>query len=87
VGRGTPFEDPAPEVQEQVGQLMVQVREAFSTPGRNGADPWVIALVQASFLGDLKACCFSTHGLSEGSTRGSTWAPTTWGVAPRMIAA
>jgi hypothetical protein len=48
--RNRRFVDPNERVQRLVGQLQVQFPEVFSTPGRNDADPWVIALAQADGL-------------------------------------
>lgn len=45
-----PFVDPDERVQSLVGELQDQHPEVFSTPGRNDADPWVIALAQVEGL-------------------------------------
>ena len=45
-----PFVDPAQDVQALVGKLQTQYADVFATPGRNDADPWVIALAQSSGL-------------------------------------
>ncbi len=45
-----PFSDPDQRVQALVVQLQSNYAEVFSTPGRNDADPWVIALAQAEGL-------------------------------------
>lgn len=48
--RERPFVDPDERVQNLVGELQGQHPEVFSTPGRNDADPWVIALAQVEGL-------------------------------------
>lgn len=41
-----PFVEPSPEVQRRVGELQVSQARLFARPGRNEADPWVIALAE-----------------------------------------
>jgi len=41
--KGCYFVDPSPEVQAVVGQIQESYRDQFDRPGRNDADPWVIA--------------------------------------------
>lgn len=40
------FTDPSPEVQRRVGELQASHSDVFGRPGRNEADPWVIALAE-----------------------------------------